>query len=51
MDFMTDRDLGAFESLIFMVAKGFLNYSLIKHVKIRGNIKKGDHIVTGLRRA
>lgn len=48
---MADRDLGAFESLIFMVAKGFLNYSLIKHVKIKGNIKKGDHIATGFRRA
>lgn len=42
MDFMTDREFGAFKSLT--VAKCFFNYSLIKLVKIKWHIRKGDHI-------
>ena len=36
MDFMTDRELGVFKSLIFMVAKGLFNYSEIKLAKTKG---------------
>lgn len=49
MDFMTNREFGTFKSLIFMVARGVLNYSLINLVKIKGDIKKGDYIATGFR--
>lgn len=44
MDFMTDREFGASKSLT--IAKGLFSYSLISLVKIKGDIKKEDHIVT-----
>jgi len=46
---MTDGEFWAFESLIFTVAKGFLYYSSINLVKIKGHIRKGDPMCTGLK--